>query len=124
MENSKNLPAINRQIDLFTTAKNVNKDMITNIENSISQIKNLKIKGDLNGLSIDISKYNRDIDIDTFAYIVNIYGFSEVYIESDYKNNIRCKASLRIEDYKYLYLYSTPITINLLPNDIKSIIKN
>jgi len=123
MESKNNLPAVNREINLFTTEKNVNKDIVETVERCINQIKVIKIKGDINGLSIGIFKRVPKIPIDTFSYILSMYGFKDVRIQSDYDNNIIVESCLNLGDYKHLYIYSEPIKINLLPNDIKMVIK-
>jgi len=116
-------PAINnKEINLFTSSKQVNNDTVNIIETTIQRIKNVKIKGDITDLSVYIYKNMYDIDIDTFSYIIQMYSFNDVVIETDYKNKMRCKATKNLGERKTLTICSEPITINLLPNDVKALI--
>jgi len=111
-----------KEVNLFTVSKNVNNETVNIIETTIQRLKNVKIKGDITDFTVYIYKIMYDVDIDTFSYITQMYSFNEVVIETDYKNKMRCKSTKDFGEYKSLIIYSEPISINLLPNDVKSLI--
>ena len=120
MKNKNNLPA-KREINLFTSSKNIDNNKISEIVETIKQAKKVKL---LNAEKFDCMIYRQfdNLNIDTIMYLVEHYGFNKPRIESrSWNNSIIVRTNLDVKLVS-IDLYSESWQLNLLPNDVKELI--
>jgi len=113
-------PAIKKEINLFTSSKNIDQEKLAEIQQALAEAK--KIDNRLSKIRIPLNFIGsfecqvHDINLDTFMYAVDFYGFqkprmiggaSAFYVTELFLN--RLQISLFSKDFK----------INLLSNDVK-----
>ena len=125
------LPAINKQIDLFTTGKNVDKELVNQIEKLIKEIKKITVRNLPNTVRFNTYFSSRFYtkDLDTFMYLVSFYSFPTPHLESAYsgRNEIYFETTLHVPIktegiFADIHLKSGNTKLNLLPNDIKQVL--
>lgn len=119
MAKNSTLPKIiNNEINLFTSVKNINKELVMQVEILLNNARKVKVQN-AEGFDVYISKDIEAIDLDTFMYLVDIYNFSKPSINSFYDNKIYFEAFIYINKYVKVRIRSIRVQIELMPNDIK-----
>ncbi len=120
----KNLPS-KREINLFTSEKNVSKHKIKEVETVLSAAKKIKVSN-AQGFRFLVYEYVSELNIDTFRYIVDNYDFGKVRL-SNMGNKIMF-TSTKVIKHKYFNVEVSIETeaqeLNLMPNDIKRVIES
>jgi len=81
IEIGSNLPATQQkenkdiQIDLFCSGKEVNQELINEIERLIEEGKTVKVKN-ADSFTVSIFKTFSDVDLETFMYLINVCAFT------------------------------------------------
>jgi membrane-bound ClpP family serine protease len=106
-----------REINIFTSSQNVDKQVVERVEQLIKVLKKYKPNKKMQEAGFNTSAWIwlKNTNIDTIMYLVDVYGFTyringngSVYIEAKYE---AMHGSIRID--------ADGIKINLLPNDVK-----
>jgi len=119
METKKYLPA-KKEINLFTSAKNVDNLRVAEIVETIKQAKKVKL---INAENFEYIVYKNFIDLnfDTVMYLVEQYQFEKPRLEAQsWNNTIRVRTQLQI-NFVSIDLFSESWQLNLMPNDVKEI---
>jgi hypothetical protein len=120
MEIKTNLPA-KKEINLFTSTKNIDNNKVSEIVETIKQAKKVKL---INAENFEYLVYKNftDLNFDTVMYFVEQYQFEKPRLEAQsWNNTIRVRTQLQI-NFVSIDLYSESWQLNLMPNDVKEII--
>lgn len=119
MKKNSTLPKIiSNEINLFTSVKNINKELVMQVEILLTNARKVKVQN-AEGFDVYISKDIEAIDLDTFMYLVDMYNFSKPSINSYYDNKIYFESRISINEYVRVRIRSIRVQIELMPNDIK-----
>jgi len=114
-----NLPA-KKELNIFTSEKNIDTEILTQILESMKQAKKIKLLN-ADGFSSIIYKTFDNLNIDTIMHLHTHYSFLKPEIKTNYNNTLCVKSGISIKDVT-IDLYSEQWNINILPNEIKEII--
>jgi len=116
----KNLP-VAREVNIFTSEKNVNNVIVAEIIESVRIAKKIKIKN-ADGFHVGIFKEYRNLNVDTVMYLIEHYNFDKHTVETNYDNKIYITSRIEPKDNIRINIASEKWKINLLPNEAKNII--
>ncbi len=114
------LPA-KKEINLFTSSKNVDKSIVDEITNGIRQAKRISITG-AKGFNIGLYKKFTDLNIDTVMYLFHQYGFEKPEVQTTWDNKLYIQSETRPKKNIIIQVISEEWDVNLLPNDVKEFI--
>ncbi len=126
-ETKANLPA-KREINIFTTGKNVVQADVQKVEAALKESNKLRLTIDAKEVLVTGNFWLNKINLDTFTYIVDNYGFEKPALKNSSidENKIYFISGKEVESkqgiWTRLSLISEEVDINLLPNDIKQAI--
>jgi len=119
METKTYLPS-KKEINLFTSVKNIDNNKVNEIIETIKQAKKVKL---INADNFEYIVYKNftDLSFDTVMYLVEQYQFEKPRLEAQsWNNTIRVRTKLQI-NFVSIDLFSESWQLNLMPNDVKEI---
>ncbi len=115
-----NLPA-KREINIFTSAKNVDANIINEIAMHLKQAKKIQIKN-ADGFQVGIYKEFINLNVDTVLYMIEHYGFEKHSVRTDWDDKIYISTSISPKDNIRIQVHSEKWKINFLPKEAKQVI--
>ncbi len=95
------------EIDLFSSGKNIDFQLVEKVKQNIKDAHNIKIKG-AEDFNVLVSKDYYSVDLETFAYIRDTFAFQKA---QGYAN--RLCAILKINDCIKIEINSVPIDFDV-----------
>ncbi len=119
MKKNSTLPKIiSNEINLFTSVKNINKELVMQVAILLTNARKVKVQN-AESFDVYITKSLDTIDLDTFMYLVDMYNFTKPRINSSYDNKIYFESDIAVNEYVRVRIHSIRVQIELMPNDIK-----
>ncbi len=121
---TKNLPATNQEINLFTTGKNVESKKVKEVEKLLKEAKKVKISNS-SSFNFIIYKNIYDLNNDTFKYVIENYGFENEEVIRNSRNEIFFNSKKTIKNNFFeidIEIRTKAQKINLMPNDVSKVI--
>lgn len=115
-----NLPAV-KEINIFTSQKNVNQEIVQTISEAIKQAKKISLQG-AKGFDIGIHKRFENLSFDTVMYMFEQYGFTKPQVQTSWNNTIYIVSEIRPKNHICIRLESEHWDVKLMPCDVKQFI--